>query len=216
MKDNSLAERVGFFLLGIFLMTIGIALSCKADLGTTPISSVPWVISMFTDWSIGEVTIAMNLVFITVQPILLRKIYWREIFGQLFTLMIFGNGIDFAMYLLAWVEPANVFMKWFDCILSSAILALGVFFCIRAKIFVASGEGVVLVIAFVTKAKFGFIKNCFDIGLVVIALAISFTEFGEMRGLGAGTIAAAILVGRFVALYTARLHCFDRFLAKVN
>ena len=214
MKDNSLAARVVFFLLGLFLMAIGVALSCKADLGTMPIASVPWVISMFTGWSIGELTIAMNLIFIAVQPVLLRNFYWREIIGQFFTLIVFGSSIDFAMYLLGWVAPANLGMKWFDCLLSSAVLALGLFFCVRAKVFLAAGDGLVLAITFVTKAKLGFIKNCFDITLVIVALAITFTEFGEMRGVGAGTIAAAILVGRFVQLYMNRLHIFDRFLAK--
>ncbi len=191
-------------------MTIGIALSCKADLGTSPISSVPWVLSMFTPWSIGEITIVMNLLFIAAQPILLRKFYWRELLGQLITLIVFGNGIDFSMYLLSWVAPDTLIWKWFDCILSTVILAFGVFLCIRAKIFVAAGEGIVLVIAFVSKAKFSNIKNCFDCSLVAISLVISFMQFGTMRGVGIGTIAAAILVGRWVQLYSTRLHIFDK------
>ena len=191
-------------------MTIGIALSCKADLGTSPISSVPWVMSMFMPWSIGEITIVLNLAFIIAQPILLRQIYWHELIGQLITLIFFGNGIDFAMNLLTWVAPTTLAWKWFDCILSTIILAFGVFLCIRAKIFVAAGEGLVLVISFVSKLKFSIIKNCFDCTLVAISLAISFLQFGEMRGVGVGTIAAAILVGRWVQLYSNHLHIFDR------
>ena len=198
------------FFTGIFAMTIGIALSCKADLGTSPISSVPWVMSMFMPWSIGEITIVLNLAFIIAQPILLRQIYWHELIGQLITLIFFGNGIDFAMNLLTWVAPTTLAWKWFDCILSTIILAFGVFLCIRAKIFVAAGEGLVLVISFVSKLKFSIIKNCFDCTLVAISLAISFLQFGEMRGVGVGTIAAAILVGRWVQLYSNHLHIFDR------
>lgn len=177
-------------------MTLGIALSCTADLGTSPISSVPWVMSMFTPWSIGEITIVLNLLFIIAQPILLRQIYWRELLGQLITLIAFGYCIDFSMSLLDWVAPDTLFWQWFDCILSTIILALGVFLCIRAKIFVAAGEGIVLVISFISKIRFSIIKNCFDCTLVAISLAISFMHFGAMRGVGVGTIAAAILVGR--------------------
>lgn len=198
------------FLFGIFAMTIGIALSCKADLGTSPISSVPWVMSMFMPWSIGEITIVLNLLFIFAQPVLLRKIYWRELIGQLVTLIFFGNGIDFAMSLLSWVEPQTLYWKWFDCLLSTIILAFGVFLCIRAKIFVAAGEGIVLVIAFVSKIKFSIIKNCFDCTLVAISLLLSFMQFQEMRGVGVGTIAAALLVGRWVQTYSNHLHCFDK------
>ena len=198
------------FLFGIFAMTIGIALSCKADLGTSPISSVPWVMSMFMPWSIGEITIVLNLLFIFAQPVLLRQIYWRELIGQLVTLIFFGNGIDFAMSLLSWVEPQTLYWKWFDCLLSTIILAFGVFLCIRAKIFVAAGEGIVLVIAFVSKLKFSIIKNCFDCTLVAISLLLSFMQFQEMRGVGVGTIAAALLVGRWVQLYSNHLHYFDK------
>lgn len=210
MTNQHFPQRCCMFVAGIFAMTIGIALSCKADLGTSPISSVPWVLSMFTNWSIGEITIVLNLLFIVAQPILLRQIYWRELLGQLITLVVFGNGIDFSMYLLSWVAPDALFWKWFDCILSTIILAFGVFLCIRAKIFVAAGEGIVLVIAFVSKAKFSNIKNCFDCSLVAISLIISFMQFGEMRGVGIGTIVAAILVGRWVQLYTTKLHIFDK------
>lgn len=214
MHKQYLFPRCLMFLAGIFAMTIGIALSCRADLGTSSISSVPWVMSMFLPWSIGEITIVLNLLFIIAQPILLRQIYWHELIGQLITLIFFGNGIDFAMYLLDWVAPTSIYWKWFDCILSTIILAFGVFLCIRAKIFVAAGEGIVLVISFVTKTKFSIIKNCFDCTLVAISLAISFWQFGEMRGVGVGTIAAAILVGRWVQLYANKLHCFDRWQVK--
>ena len=192
MHKQFFPQRCCMFLVGIFAMTIGIALSCKANLGTSPI------------------TIVLNLLFIIAQPILLRQIYWRELLGQLITLLAFGYCIDFSMSLLDWVAPDTLLWQWFDCILSTIILAFGVFLCIRAKIFVAAGEGIVLVIAFVSKIKFSIIKNCFDCTLVAISLAISFMHFGVMRGVGLGTIAAALLVGRWIQLYSNNLHIFDK------
>lgn len=213
MKPQYFPQRCCMFLVGLFAMTQGIALSCKADLGTSPISSVPWVMSMFTPWSIGEITIFMNLLFIGAQPLLLRKIYWRELLGQLVTLLVFGNGIDFSMYLLDWVAPQTLYGQWFVCLLSTVVLAFGVFLCIRAKIFVAAGEGIVLVLAFVSRLKFSLVKNCFDCTLVAISLVISFSEFGAMRGVGVGTIVAALLVGRWVQLYTS-LDLFSKWSVK--
>lgn len=214
MQKHYLPQRFCMFFAGIFAMTVGIALSCKADLGTSPISSVPWVTSMFTPWTMGEITIFMNLFFIGVQPVLLRKIYWRELLGQFFTLLVFGYGIDFSMGLLAWVAPPNLFWEWFDCILGTVVLALGVFLCIKAKICVAAGEGIVLVLSLVSRAKFSVVKNCFDITLVTISLLISYVQFGRMQGVGVGTIAAAILVGRWVQLYANHLHIFDKWCPK--
>lgn len=202
--------RLAMFAVGIFLMTLGIALSCKADLGTSPISSVPWVLSMFTSWSIGGITIAMNLVMILLQPLILRAVYLREIAGQLATTLAFGYSIDFSMGLLDWFVPASVLEQWLACLLSIIVLALGVFLEVRAKIFLVAGEGVVSVLAFVTQKKFSFIKNCFDITLVTIAIIISWNQFGILKGVGAGTVVAAVLVGRCVHLYENRLRFFDR------
>ena len=70
VHNQHFRPRLAMFAVGIFLMTFGIALSCKADLGTSPISSVPWVMSMFLPFSLGDITIMMNIV-ITVIGVLL-------------------------------------------------------------------------------------------------------------------------------------------------
>lgn len=198
------------FLAGIFLMTFGIALSCKADLGTSPISSLPWVLSMFQPWSLGAITIVMNIILICLQPLILQALYVRELVGQLLTTLVFGYSIDFSMRLLDWFVPDSMLEQWLACLLSIAILALGVFLEVRAKIFLVAGEGVVSVLAFVTKKQFSLIKNCFDITLVVVAVAISLLEFGALKGVGEGTVVAAVLVGRCVHLYENRLRFFDK------
>lgn len=212
MDKQYIYERLWMFLFGIFSMSIGIALSCRADLGTSPISSVPWVLSMIMPLTFGEITILMNIVFIAVQPILMKKIYWRDLIGQFVTLLLFGYLIDYSMKLLSFVAPTITIYKWLYCLLGTVILALGVFLCVKAKIFVASGEGIVIAIAFAAKAKFSTVKNCFDITLVIISSLISIYEFGILKGVGAGTIAAAILVGRWVQLYNTHFTFLNRYL----
>lgn len=61
--EQHFKARIIMFICGIAAMTFGIALSCKANLGTSPISSVPWVLSLCTPFSVGFLTIAMNLLF---------------------------------------------------------------------------------------------------------------------------------------------------------
>lgn len=195
-------------------MTLGIALSCKANLGTSPISSLPLVLSLCTPWSIGDVTIVLNILFVVVQPILLRAFYWRELFGQVLTTMFFGKMIDMFMEAFSFLEQLTLAEQCGLCLLSIAVLAFGVFLCVRAKIFLAAGEGIVLAIAFAIKRDFSLIKNCFDISLVTISLLISLYEFGGLNGIGVGTIAAAILIGRMVALYQSKIHCFDSWSVK--
>lgn len=206
--------RIIMFICGIACMTFGIALSCKADLGTSPISSVPLVLSMCTPLSVGIITIIMNFAFIAVQPLLLRAFYWRELIGQVILTVPFGYNIDLFMWVLQDVNPETQLEKWAACLISIAVLAFGVFLEVRAKIFFAAGEGLVNVLTFISRKNFSLIKNGFDITLVVISVIISLLEFSTLRGVGLSTIAAAVLVGRMIYLYEKYLHFFDHWKVK--
>lgn len=50
--------------LGLIVMAFGVALSIRADLGTSPISSLPYVVSLFTPLTVGTATIAMHCVLV--------------------------------------------------------------------------------------------------------------------------------------------------------
>ena len=212
--NQHFGPRIIMFICSIACMTFGIALSCKADLGTSPISSVPLVLSMCTPFSVGIITIIMNFAFIAVQPLLLRAFYWRELLGQLSLTVPFGYSIDFFMWVLQDVNPETQLEKWAACLISIMVLAFGVFLEVRAKIFLSGGEGLVNVLTFISRKNFSLIKNGFDITLVVISVTISLLEFSTLRGVGLGTIAAAVLVGRMIYLYEKYLHFFDRWKVK--
>ena len=64
VRAVNLAFRVLFLMVGMFLATVGIALVTLADLGTTPISTVPYVFSVITGYSFGLTTFVVNLFFI--------------------------------------------------------------------------------------------------------------------------------------------------------
>ena len=59
-------------LLGLSLMSLGIAFSIRSALGTTPISSLPYALSLLTPLSVGALMILLNLVFVGLQSVILR------------------------------------------------------------------------------------------------------------------------------------------------
>lgn len=92
-------------LMSLNLMTLGVALCVRSCLGSSVISSLPYVFSLAgadglaPQWSIGSYTIAMNFVLVFCQIALLRK---KFEFVQLFQLLIgffFGWLIDLNMFL---------------------------------------------------------------------------------------------------------------------
>ena len=76
MKQNDyvlLMKRYIFLCFGLALMALGIGFSVKAKLGTSPISSLPYVVSLLSPFTVGQATIAMHCVLISMQIALLRR-----------------------------------------------------------------------------------------------------------------------------------------------
>lgn len=79
-------------------MACGIALSIIAELGTSPISSFPYVLSLISSFTVGTGTIAMNAGFMILQMLLLRKRYDPRQLVQLPAAVVMdGDGLAIAV-----------------------------------------------------------------------------------------------------------------------
>lgn len=72
-KPNHIFKRFILLCSGLIIMAIGVAFSIKAGLGTSPISSVPYVTAKISGLSVGITTIIMNALFIIIQICILNK-----------------------------------------------------------------------------------------------------------------------------------------------
>lgn len=93
----SLLKRYSLLMAGLAVMAFGVAFSIKASLGTSPISSVPYVVSLFAPLTVGTATIVMHCVFILLQILILRKNYHPIQLMQLPVAFFFGYLTDFGM-----------------------------------------------------------------------------------------------------------------------
>ena len=198
-KNNStvsMIKRYLVLLVGLAIMAFGVAFSIKADLGTSPISSVPYVVSRFTPLTVGTATIIMHCVFITIQILILRKNYQLIQLMQLPVAFFFGYLTDFGVWAVRGIQCDNYLEQWGICILGILLVAAGVSLEVKANVVVLAGEGVVLAICRVLpKVKFGYMKVGFDVTLVLIACILSILFIGHLQGVREGTLAAALLVG---------------------
>lgn len=188
--------RLLFLCLGLIIMAFGVAFSIKAGLGTSPISSVPYVTSEISGLSVGTTTIIMNFIFVLIQIAILRRQYdWFQVL-QFPAAILFGSTIDLAEWIIAPLPCTNYLMAWVYCALGIVLIALGVSVEVMANLVTTAGEGIVLAICKVTPVKFGNMKMFFDVTLVCIAIVLSLLFLGHLSGVREGTIAAAILVGQ--------------------
>ena len=188
-------QRYVVLLIGLTIMAFGVAFSIKADLGTSPISSVPYAVSEFTPLTVGTATIVMHCVFICIQILLLRRKYQPIQLMQLPVAFFFGYLTDFGMWAVQGITCTSYWQQWIICLIGIFLVALGVSLEVKANVVVLAGEGVVLAICKIFPVKFGTMKVAFDVTLVVIACLLSLIFLGRIQGVREGTVAAAILVG---------------------
>ena len=199
-KINHPIKRLILLCIGLSVMAFGVAFSIKAALGTSPISSVPYVTSVISGLSVGTTTIIMNFLFVLIQIVILRKRYdWFQLL-QFPSAIVFGTMIDVAEKALQNVLFYNYFQQWILCAIGIFLVALGISIEVVAGLVTTAGEGVVLAICKVAPVKFSNMKVLFDITLVCISVLLSFIFLWHLDGVREGTLAAAVCVGLITKL----------------
>ena len=198
-------KRYLIFLVGLFVNSLGVSLITKANLGTSPISSIPYVLSLNFPFTLGNFTIFFSIFLIVLQLIILRKNFKLEHILQIPVSIIFGYFIDLTMILFFWVNPEAYIMKIVYLLIGCLILGVGVYMEVLADVVMLPGESFVRAIVLTWKTNFGTTKICFDVSMSVIAAVLSFVFAGRLAGIREGTVIAAILVGFIARLIGKKL-----------
>lgn len=196
MQKLELVKRYVIFIVGLFVNSIGVALITKADLGTSPISSIPYVLSLSFTPTIGQFTIVFSLLLIVIQICLERRNYKPIQLLQIPVSVAFGYFIDFSMdYLLFWLDPQNYVQSIIYLLIGCVVLGFGVYMEVCANVVMLPGEGTVKSITRTVGTNFGTTKVSMDVTMAVCALVISLILSHQVQGVREGTIIAALLVG---------------------
>ena len=191
--------------MGLFVNSLGVSLITKANLGTSPISSIPYVLSLNFPFTLGNFTIFFSIFLIVLQLIILRKNFKLEHILQIPVSIIFGYFIDLTMILFSWVNPEAYIMKIVYLLIGCLILGVGVYMEVLADVVMLPGESFVRAIVLTWKTNFGTTKICFDVSMSVIAAVLSFVFAGRLAGVREGTVIAALLVGFIARLIGKKL-----------
>ena len=205
-------KRYIIFLIGLFINSLGVSLITKANLGTSPISSIPYVLSLNFPFTLGQFTIVFSLLLILLQVIILRRNFKLEHLLQIPISILFGYFIDLTMVMLFFVNPQNYISCIIYLLIGCLILGFGVYTEVLANVAMLPGESFVRAVSSTWKTEFGSTKVGFDVSLTVIAAALSFLFAHRLDGVREGTIIAALLVGFIARLFGRKLSFLDRML----
>ena len=183
-------------------MALAVALSKLAGLGTSPISSIPNVVSLMTPLTIGQVTMVFMIILILLEMLILRREFSWWAWLQLVPSVIFGVLIDAFTRWLAWLPLHNYAAQLTATLVSIVILAGGVYFEVNSRTILMAGEGIATAVAVATKRKFPVAKVWCDATMVVVAVIIALLGLHGLVGVREGTILSALITGRLVNIYT--------------
>ena len=202
MTDKTeLIKRYIFLLVGLFVNGLGVSFITKAGLGTSPITSIPYTLSLSFTPTVGMFTLVFNIFLVILQVILLRRNFQLQNLLQLPIIALFSFFIDLTMSLLGFMQPETYAMKVVSLIVGCLILGFGVFMEMVANVAMLPGEATVRAVSDVFSTDFGKTKITFDSSMTVIAAILSFIMFKHLDGVREGTIVAAILVGFIARLF---------------
>ena len=194
-------ERLVWFSAGILINSFGIVLITKGALGTSQISSIPYVLSLQMPFiSFGMFSFIMNMVYIVLQALLLRRQFKPIQLLQIVVNVVFSASIDVFMAMLSFYAPQQLFTRVLSAVAGCIVLAFGISVEVAPDLIMVPGEGIVAAISKVSGRRFGSVKVMFDVTLILIAALLSWLFFGNIVGVGVGTLLSAVSVGQFVNL----------------
>lgn len=206
---KKILEKYLVFVVGLYFLAVGIVLIVRSALGTTPISSVNYVLSLNTPLTLGAWTFIVNVLLIMGQLWLVRKVGSRqdviEILLQIPFSFIFSAFIDFNMIITTGLHPNDYLMSLALLIIGCVIQSIGVVLEIKPRVAMMSAEGFVKYASRYCNKEFGKFKVYFDITLVSLAVVISLMFTQRIEGIREGSFIAACITGYIVTFLNQKI-----------
>lgn len=204
-NEKRIKIRLILYFIGLFIMTLGIAMSVKSDLGVSPVSSIPYTITCIWGLEMGKATILFHAALVVLQVLILRRFFEPKNLLQIAAGIVFGYFTTFCNYLFSFLPtPEKIPMRLFLMLDSTVLIAVGIFFYLPANIMPLAGEGAMKAISDRSGIAFNKVKIAFDVTMVTVSLASCLIALHTPGSVGIGTVAAAILVGTVLGMITKR------------
>ena len=196
MKEKRIPQRLAMYFLGLLIITCGIAISVKSNLGVTPVSSIPYTMTCVLGLEMGKATIIFHSILVCVQILIMRRKFdWRNVL-QVLVGVVFGYFTTFFNWGASFLPtPDNMMIRLMMMVISTCCIATGIFFYVPSNLMPLAIEGTMDTISKVTKIEFAKVKIGFDCTMVAISLVSCLVGIHSLGSVGIGTAFGAVFVG---------------------
>ena len=195
--------RILVYVVGMFILALGLTLNTKANLGVSPIISVPYSISQITGLNFGDLTFVVYAMFVVVQIIIhIRLKNHKRIASDILQLplsLIFTRLLN--IFTVHIPTSQNLGIRFIILTFAIICTGIGAAMSLSMQIVPNPGDGIVQALAERFDKSVGITKNLFDCINLSITLCISLFIAHQIVGVGIGTVIAVVGVGRVIALF---------------
>lgn len=202
IDTGSLTRRWITYIIGIYILTLGVSLAIRAGIGISPQSSLTRTMTLvYAPLSQGTYNFILELFMLLLTYLVLPRDFTLKNFASLIPAFVLAAFLDLNLMLTKAIGFDAYSMKFGMLVFADALLALGLFMMIRANLVLMPIDMFVNTIFKRAGWKWGNIKTTFDCTLLVVSAAIGLAFLGEPKFIREGTILNAILIGQYIKLY---------------
>lgn len=201
-KHSARPRDYAYSVFAIVVMMAGTALVTTSQLGTPPVSSPVYAMTLIGGLSFGGWTFALNLFLIAAQWVMLRQDFPRRYWLQLPALLVGSVSLDLWMYVCRPLASTNYAAQVALVAVGLVVLGFGVAILATANAVFLPGEGFVATVATLRRKPFYKVKLVFDIVCVLLALVLSVLWVGHFEAAREATIVSALTLGFIVGAFT--------------
>ncbi|MDO5332353.1 MAG: DUF6198 family protein, partial [Bacillota bacterium] len=195
-------KRYCMLIIGLVINSFGVALITKGSLGSSPIASVPFALSLaFPQLTLGTWCAIFDIFLVLLQFIILKgKMEKRDIILQVILSFGFGLFCDIGSMVFSWVHPASYIENLVCLLCGTVFFGFGVNFELTGNISMLPGNAFPKAVAIRLGKEYPPCRVACDISFTVISGIISLVALGKLVSVREGTVIAAFLVGNMVKL----------------
>lgn len=175
----------GWFLLGLFLVSLGVVLMVKAELGVSPWDVLHIGLQKTLGLTIGIWNQIVGITLVAVTVWMTRKIPG---IGTLFNMILIGLFIDLIMYFHLVPDPSQLWIRWGYLLIGIVFMAMGAGIYISAHLGAGPRDGLMLALSE---------KGSWSVQRVKTIMELLALLFGWMLGgpIGWGTLVFSVFIG---------------------
>ncbi len=206
--DKKSVNNVVLYVMGLFLLSLGVVLAIKSNYGISAAVSIPFVISSkYSIVSLGTFNYIYQGIIFLILVLIMRKISIQYVLAFV-TAVLFGYAIDFWNYLLKDITAMQSYIRVPLMIVSILISAVALMLFIKSKLPMLPYDLFTEQVATKFNLNFGRFKTSIDVALVGLSITLSIVFFGQIVGIGIGTVGAALAIGLCVNM---TMKVFDQY-----